>query len=247
MIGIYLITNLINGKVYVGQSVDIHRRYTEHLRSGQPDKYAMKNERDINTPIHKAMQKYGVDNFALTILEECLKEELNDKEKYWIKYYQSNEKDKGYNLTDGGQESVGCKGENHSQAKLTQKEVDEIKNLLKTTKMTMTEIMNIYQVSKSAICMINTGKTWYDKNENYPLRLTYTGSQGSKNPRAKYTEEQVMDMRKKYSQGISSKDIIAEYAPIASEQSVRNILTGKTYTHLPYWSYTKKIWICPKN
>ena len=69
MIGIYLITNNINGKIYIGQSVDIHRRFLEHLRAGQPEKYANKKERDLNTPIHLAMQKYGVNNFSLSILE----------------------------------------------------------------------------------------------------------------------------------------------------------------------------------
>ena len=61
--GIYLIRNNINNKIYIGQSTDIHRRWLEHLRSGQPEKYCKKSERDSNTPIHKAMQKYGVENF----------------------------------------------------------------------------------------------------------------------------------------------------------------------------------------
>lgn len=53
--GIYIIRNLINNKVYIGQSVDIKRRWQEHLRSGQPEKYSKKSNRDLNTPIHKAM------------------------------------------------------------------------------------------------------------------------------------------------------------------------------------------------
>ena len=113
--------------------------------------------------------------------------------------------------------------------------------------MSLNEISSIYKVSKSTICLINTGKTWKDEKEKYPLKNFERGSKGDKNPRAKYTEEQVMEMRKKYSQGVSSKDIISEYAPIASEQSVRNILMGKTYSHLPYWSYSNKKWIYPTN
>lgn len=247
MIGIYLITNLINNKVYVGQSNDIHRRYTEHLRSGQPDKYAHKNERDINTPIHKAMQKYGIDNFALTILEECKEEELNEKEKYWIKYYQSNNKEKGYNLTEGGQETIGAKGENHSQAKLTQDQVNEIKKLLKDNLLTMTEIMNIYGVSKAAICLINRGKTWKDENEQYPLRPTDYGLRGIKNKKAQFTDDQIMEMRKKYSEGLKPKEIMSQYDTITSENTMYSILYGRSYKHLPYWSNSKKEWINPKN
>ena len=81
MVGIYLITNKVNNKKYIGQSINIERRYKEHLRSGQPEKYAHKGKRDINTPIHKAMQKYGITNFSITILEECLPKELDEKEK----------------------------------------------------------------------------------------------------------------------------------------------------------------------
>ena len=55
MTGIYLIRNKINGKVYIGQSTDIHRRWMEHLRSGQPELYSKKSERDSTTPIHLAM------------------------------------------------------------------------------------------------------------------------------------------------------------------------------------------------
>lgn len=64
------------------------------------------------------MQKYGVGNFSLDTLEECSREELNVKEKYWIRFY----KEQGfelYNLSEGGQDTVGAKGEHHSRAKLT--------------------------------------------------------------------------------------------------------------------------------
>jgi predicted GIY-YIG superfamily endonuclease len=53
--GIYLIRNDVNNKVYIGQSNCIDRRWKEHLRSGQPEKYHCKNERDVKTPIHLAM------------------------------------------------------------------------------------------------------------------------------------------------------------------------------------------------
>ena len=69
--GIYLIRNKVNNKVYIGQSIDIKRRIKEHIRSAQPEKYNKKSERDSNTPIHRAMQKYGIDNFEIQILEKC--------------------------------------------------------------------------------------------------------------------------------------------------------------------------------
>lgn len=81
MTGIYLITNLKNGKKYVGQSKRLMERWGEHYRSAQPNKYKVKSERDSNATIHKAMQKYGIANFTFQILEICLEQELDKKRK----------------------------------------------------------------------------------------------------------------------------------------------------------------------
>ena len=86
MIGIYKFTNLINGKIYVGQSRNIERRYKDHLNRAK-NNFASNNE--YNTLIHKAIRKYGVENFSFEILEECSIKELNNKEEYWINYYNS--------------------------------------------------------------------------------------------------------------------------------------------------------------
>ena len=74
--------------------------------------------------IHKAMRKYGIDNFSFEVLEECDIERLDEREQYWIAYLDSMNREKGYNLVSGGQSNMALSGENHSQAKLTQKEVD---------------------------------------------------------------------------------------------------------------------------
>lgn len=92
MIGIYKIQNLINGKVYIGQSVHIERRFREH-------KYSDKN----NSLIHKAIKKYGIENFSFEVIEECDYLLLDEREIYWISHYNSTNKEKGYNLTQGGQ------------------------------------------------------------------------------------------------------------------------------------------------
>lgn len=86
--GIYKITNKINGKSYIGQSVCIERRWKEHLN------------RHSKSLIHKAIEKYGEQNFDFSIVEECCQEDLDEKEQYWIKYY--NTFNDGYNLTRGG-------------------------------------------------------------------------------------------------------------------------------------------------
>ena len=91
--GIYKVTNKINGKVYIGQSVDIGRRWRQHM-TAKDDIY-----------FHKAIQKYGVENFEWEVIEQCKKKDLDAREAYWIEYYDSF--NKGYNCTKGG---GGCSG-----------------------------------------------------------------------------------------------------------------------------------------
>ncbi len=97
IIGIYKITNLLNDKVYIGQSVDIKRRWSNHINYAEN-----KDSKEYNTPIHNAIRKYGKDNFKFEIIEECSLEELDQKEQYWIKFYNATNRNLGYNLTKGG-------------------------------------------------------------------------------------------------------------------------------------------------
>lgn len=97
MIGIYKITNLLNGKVYIGQSVDIHKRLKAHFAYAKN-----KNSKEYNTSIHNAIRLYGDCNFKCEVLQECTKEQLDELEKYYIDLYDSTNRQKGYNLTQGG-------------------------------------------------------------------------------------------------------------------------------------------------
>lgn len=98
--GIYLITNKINGHMYVGQSTRIEDRFNEH-----------RQHHDL--AIDKAILKYGSNNFTYDIIEELPNDIniLHEREMYWIKFYNTYEDRKHYNLTPGG-EGVGS-GENH--------------------------------------------------------------------------------------------------------------------------------------
>lgn len=92
---IYAITNNINEKQYVGKTNNsVDQRFQEHIRDS-------KKERCEKRPLYDAMNKYGIENFSISILEECSAEESADKEIYWIgrlDTYGSN----GYNATLGG-------------------------------------------------------------------------------------------------------------------------------------------------
>ena len=103
--GIYLITNNINGHMYVGGSVDIKRRFSEHKIS----KFK-KTQR-----IDRAINKYGADNFTYQIITELPADWkiIGKHEKYWIKFYNTFKDKKHYNLTPGG-EGVQLFGEDNS-------------------------------------------------------------------------------------------------------------------------------------
>lgn len=93
--GIYKIENLINHQVYIGQSININKRWREHKSAAFNS-----NSKDYNMVIYKAIRKFGLKNFSFTVLEECSLEDLNKKEIQWIKYYDSYYH--GYNATLGG-------------------------------------------------------------------------------------------------------------------------------------------------
>lgn len=96
MIGIYKITNKINGKFYIGQSVDIERRFMEH-----------KTPHGTMNSIKLAMKKYGKENFSFEVIEECSENDLNEREMYWIATLKPQ-----YNRCGGG---TGAKGHHVSE------------------------------------------------------------------------------------------------------------------------------------
>ena len=91
--GIYKITNQTNDMCYIGQSVDIAKRWKDHAKCGL----------GIDTPasnkLYKAMQEDGLHNFSWELLQTCDRDELDEREKYYIELYQS--KEYGYNSTAG--------------------------------------------------------------------------------------------------------------------------------------------------
>ena len=101
---IYKYTNKINGKIYIGKTINVERRKKEHLK-----------DRRVDVPFHRAIDKYGIENFDFEVIfvaDSTLKNTelnyvLNEKESYYISYYNSNNKKFGYNLTSGGDGVAG--------------------------------------------------------------------------------------------------------------------------------------------
>lgn len=95
---IYKTTNIINGKIYIGQ----------HKATKFDPTYFGSGKHFLN-----ALKKYGVDSFSCEILEWCETQSLaNSRERFWIAYYNAKDRSVGYNITDGGE---GWKGAHHSK------------------------------------------------------------------------------------------------------------------------------------
>ncbi len=119
---IYKITNIQNNKVYIGQTIrPVEQRFHRHMND------ALNNI--LDTHFARAIRKYGKENFIIEIIDTAeSQDELNQKEQYWIRYYDS--VNKGYNETD----AISKCGGNTYQSK-TDKEMNIIKNKIRKTKL----------------------------------------------------------------------------------------------------------------
>lgn len=97
-IGIYCIENLANNKKYIGKSLNLDKRLTQH-------KSHLKRNLHANKHLQNAWNIYGYSTFRFFILEECERELLSEKEVYYIKLFET--KKFGYNMTDGGDGTIG--------------------------------------------------------------------------------------------------------------------------------------------
>lgn len=162
-----------NGKVYIGQSQNIYKRVMEHNQRARKGIHGDKNIQLCE----QAIQKYG------TLLEVDILEEVDDlskldeREAYWIQIYQSMNRDKGYNLTSGGDVSFK-RGSTHPNASLTQEEVEEVIDLLiYHPEYSYLDIAKKYQVYNDLIYRISSGRSYRQNNLVYPLRKNNHSSQ----------------------------------------------------------------------
>ena len=97
---VYLICNLLNGKVYVGKTNNAGHRWAQHVSASRGKRHHM--------PIVRAIKKYGAENFTFEVLERFNTEEAAlEAECRWISHYESNNPAKGYNLDGGGRGGHG--------------------------------------------------------------------------------------------------------------------------------------------
>ena len=227
MIGIYKITNNLNGHSYIGQSIHIEHRWQEH-------KSQYNWERKPNKPLYLAFSKYGIENFTFEVLEECESNKLNIKEKEWIEHYDTYKN--GYNQTCGGENNYG---DNHPGHKLTSEDVVNIRiryNNHERRKDVFLDYNN--RIGESGFNKIWKGETWKNilpevyTDENKLFHKNNTGNIGSSNGRARLNEEDVKQIRLRRKNGENIREVYKDYQDKLTYGSFTNVWTYQNWKNI---------------
>nr|DAU32029.1 MAG TPA: GIY-YIG nuclease superfamily protein [Caudoviricetes sp.] len=235
MIGIYKITERKNPKnFYIGKSVDIKRRLKEHQR---------KTYQQTRIPFDKEIQDKGKDAFVYEILEECSKEKLDEREFYWIKQLKAKESG---NKFDGGLRDVV--GEHNPNAKLTEKDVIKIRKAYQSH----LNQKQVYEEYKQKITFQSFQNLWQGRSWTHIMPEVFTesnkrffrteASKGERSLNAKFTNEEVLTIRKRYVTE-KAKDIYKDYQDRISYQAFQQILWGRYYSNVPIYKKKERKWI----
>ena len=219
---IYKITNRVNNKVYIGQThFTVEHRWKQHIKN-----YNIEHRKQ---PLYKAFDKYGLDNFYIEPIEEIDSDQLDEREMYWIAYYDSFKN--GYNANIGGTGKVYT---------WTDNQYEEIRSLY-LSGFTTKKIAELYKVS--AYTIIGVLKSMNVKLRNNPMDMNayeaqelirdYTTGFTLTTLAKRYNTDRQTIKRFLISKGV---DIRKKSQILDNPELIRNLindfLSGKRYTEL---------------
>lgn len=204
----YKITNLSNGKVYIGKTKNVKSRWAAHKSRA----LNVKDSR-FNYPLSNAIRKYGVDNFVFEVIQSCETElEINFYEEYFISLFKSNiniyGKSFGYNLTNGGEKNAGGKLTEETRLKMSKSH----QGLLHS------------EDSKNKI-----GKAHIGMRHSKEVKVILSNAfSGEKSCTAKLTWEIVIKIREEYKNtNITQKQLSEKYG--VSVSNINSIVCNKSW------------------
>lgn len=224
--------NLVNSKVYIGQSVNIYKRWRQHISAHKTGK----------SIIYQAMRKYGVNNFKLYILRELPREKLDEFEVCYINYFQSSEREYGYNILLGGQGKRSA-GENRNYK--TKLSVEDVRNI-RISYGNIENKSDVYKKYKNKISFggfsdIWNGKTWSHvcmdvyTQENKEAHKNKNYKKAAENARifsSKISDEEILLIRNKKNEGKLSKKEVYELFPHINKSAYDKIWNGTTFKNI---------------
>lgn len=247
--GIYAITNMRDCKKYIGQSVNIQKRWREH-------KNALEQNRHFNIHLQRAWNRG--DRFEFSVIEKCDKDKLNEREIYWIAYYNTMDMQFGYNLCAGGESTTGRECSTETRKKISNSNrgrkcsAETIRKRTETFRKHMEDPAYRERVkrrgaenAKKRGSPWNKGKRtsaetkrkiseklmgrYVSEEHKEKLKELYSGS---KSLSAKLTEQDVVQIRLRFLSGERQCDIHKDYPQITT-QTLYDIVRNRRWKSVP--------------
>lgn len=216
--GIYRIRNLINNKIYIGQSSNIKRRWEDH-------KYKLNHQKHPNFHLQSSWNKYEEKNFVFEIIEKMknsIKELLREREQYWCDFYDASNPSKGYNSRIIVESNLGLKS-----SEKTKKKLSEAKKGIKHHMYGKHHKENTKKkISESQIGSKNHnfGKKCLE-NIKQNLSNKFSGEGSSS---AKLSWEEINEIREKYKTGNYSYEKLGKFYNVTGS-AIGRIINNKTW------------------
>lgn len=239
MCGVYKITNIVNGKIYIGSSMNLGRRFNDH-------KNQLSRKKHSNKYLQNSWNKYGYESFTFEVIEIVNDfEDLLKREQYWIDNLNVIDKKIGYNISPTAGSTYGLKDSEETKRKkseisrqyflnLTSEQRKKIGEKISKSKLEKHHKMSDESRMKMSIAKKgkNTGKRPKEVGEKISKSKFghhYTPL-GSKHPKSIYTEEFVIKIKLMLNEGISVNEISNELNIKTS--AIYDIKLGRTWSHI---------------
>lgn len=251
---IYKATNTVNGKVYIGKTTrTLEERRKEHEYEA--------TRRDRNFAFYNAIRKYGTDVFEWKIIDKATTEdELNEKERYWIAYYNAVNRDHGYNMTEGGD---GVKPNEEVREKLSESirrrwqdgdyrkkvvEAHKRKTLSEETRRKISEAQKGRKHTEETKRKLSEAHKGKKLSEEHCKKMA-EARRGEKSVSAKLTAPQVVFIRmltpsiktRQNWKAPFAQGEVAEWFGVSNTQ-IKSILKGEKWSHLGTFEELRAEW-----